>query len=122
MTASTIAISTLGPSLEERVDERFGRAMYFAVVDSATDAVEFIDNSESRNALQGSGISSAELMSGKGVAAVITGHLGPKAFSALGAAGIKGYEGTGMSAAEALAAFRAGELKELTEAGEAHAG
>jgi len=121
MKAGKVEISTLGASLDDRVDERFGRAMYFAVVDPETEAVEFIDNSESRNALQGAGISSAELMSDKGVTAVITGHLGPKAFAALGAAGIKGYQGTGMSAAAALAALRADELKELTEAGEAHA-
>ncbi|MDZ4655397.1 MAG: NifB/NifX family molybdenum-iron cluster-binding protein [Coriobacteriia bacterium] len=116
-----VAVSAVGPSLDDTVDERFGRAHYFLVVDTGTDSVEAIDNSTNRNAMQAAGIASAELVADHGVEAVVTGHLGPKAFPALGLAGIKGYSAVGMTVREALEALEAGTLAELTEAGEAHA-
>jgi predicted Fe-Mo cluster-binding NifX family protein len=115
-----IAVSAQGPSADDKVDERFGRARYF-IISSGTDGLEVIDNSTNRNALQAAGIASAELIADHGAEAVLTGHLGPKAFPALGLAGIKGYSAIGMTVREALAAFEAGTLAELTEAGEAHA-
>ena len=117
-----VAISSLGPTLDDRVDEHFGRAMWFIVADTDADGFEPLDNSVNRNALQGAGIASAELVSGRGVEAVITGHLGPKAFGALGTAGVLGYNGAGMTVREALASLASGALSELTEAAEAHAG
>jgi predicted Fe-Mo cluster-binding NifX family protein len=117
-----VVISSLGLTLDDRVDEHFGRAMYFIVADTESDAFEAVDNSANRNALQGAGIASAELVSERGAAAVITGHLGPKAFAALQAANVRGYNGTGMTVRDALGALAEGTLAELTEAGEAHAG
>ena len=117
-----VAITALGPTVEDKVDERFGRAMYFIVADTEADGVDVIANDANRNALQGAGIASAELVADHGAEAVITGHLGPKAFSGLKAAGIHGYDGAGMTVAAALAAFAGGTLRSLDEAGEAHAG
>jgi len=116
-----VVISALGPTVDDPVDERFGRARYFVVADTESDSVDVIDNSTNRNAMQGAGIASAELVADAGAKAVVTGHLGPKAFPALGMAGIKGYSGVGMTVQQALEAFKAGTLAELTEAGEAHA-
>ncbi|PKQ21058.1 MAG: dinitrogenase iron-molybdenum cofactor biosynthesis protein [Actinobacteria bacterium HGW-Actinobacteria-6] len=117
-----VVVSALGPGLDDRVDERFGRAMYLIVTDTDNDSLESIENATNRNALQGAGIASAEIVSDQGAKTVITGHLGPKAFAALGVAGVRGYNGAGMTVREAIAAFVAGSLEELTEAGEAHAG
>ncbi len=117
-----VAVSALGATLDDRVDEHFGRAMHFIVTAAAGGPFEVIDNSANRTALQGAGIASAELIADAGATAVITGHLGPKAFAALEAAGIRGYNGTGMSVRDALAALAARSLSELTEAGEAHSG
>ncbi|MBN2848268.1 MAG: NifB/NifX family molybdenum-iron cluster-binding protein [Coriobacteriia bacterium] len=117
-----VAITSLGPTVEDMVDERFGRAMYFIVADTEGDSVDVVANDANRNALGGAGTASAELVSGRGAEAVITGHLGPKAFSGLKAAGIRGYDGGGMTVAAALAAFAEGTLRSLDEAGEAHAG
>lgn len=117
-----VAVSALGPTLEDKVDSHFGRALYFIVMDSDTGEFEAIDNSVNKNAMGGAGIGAAELVSGRGVTAVVTGHLGPNAFKALGAAGITGFSGIGRTVREAVAAVAAGELEELTEAGEAHAG
>jgi len=54
------------------------------------------------------GIGAAELVSDRGAAAVVTGHLGPNAFKALGAAGIPGYNGVGRTVREAVPAVVAG--------------
>ena len=116
-----IAVSAQGPSVDDQVDERFGRARYFIITDTDLKEFEAIDNSVNRNALQAAGIASAELVADHGAKAVLTGHLGPKAFPALGLAGIKGYDAVGMTVRQALEAFTAGALAELTEAGEAHA-
>jgi len=117
-----VAITALGPDLGDLVDERFGRARFVLVVDTETSDLEAVDNAEQRNALQGAGIGAAELVAGRGAGAVVTGHLGPKAFDALQAAGIAGYDGAGRTAADALEAFKEGRLERLEHAGHAHAG
>lgn len=116
-----IAVSALGPALDDLVDERFGRAAFFLVIDPETLAFEAVDNSANRDALQGAGLGAAEAVAGHGAASVITGHLGPKAYQALQLAGIDGFNGTGLTARDAVAAFKDGRLARLSE-GEAHAG
>lgn len=116
-----VGVSALGPGLDDRVDERFGRAAYLLVVDAQTLEYETVDNSANYNALQGAGIGAAEAVVSRGTGAVITGHLGPKAYRALKAAGVEGYEGTGMTVREAVAAWSKGALSALTE-GDSHAG
>lgn len=116
-----VAVSALSPELDARVDERFGRAACLLVIETETLDFENVDNTANQRALQGAGIGAAESVAGAGVEAVITGHLGPKAFRALELAGIKGYAGAGMSVREAVAAFAAGDLELLGE-GESHAG
>jgi predicted Fe-Mo cluster-binding NifX family protein len=116
-----IAVSALGSSLDDRVDERFGRAEYLLLVDPSTFVVEVVDNGENRDALQGAGLGAAEAVATRGAESVITGHLGPKAYRALKAAGIDGYGAAGMTVREAVDAFAEGGLKLLDE-GEAHAG
>ena len=116
-----IAISAHGPTTDARVDERFGRATYLLIIDPDTDSIVPVDNSVNRDALQAAGLGAAEIASEHGVEAVITGHLGPKAYAALRIAGISGYGGTGLTVAEAVERFRAGTLEILDE-GEAHAG
>lgn len=119
--ASRVTVSSIGMTADDQVDEHFGRARYFIIADEQGD-ITVLDNTENRNALQGAGIAAAELVASAGVSAVITGHLGPKAFAALSAAGLRGYEGTGLSVGEALKRFAAEGLRELSEASEAHAG
>jgi predicted Fe-Mo cluster-binding NifX family protein len=116
-----VGVSALGPGLDDRVDERFGRASHLLVVDSQTLEYEAVDNSANYNALQGAGIGAAEVVVSRGAEAVITGHLGPKAYRALKAAGVDGYEGTGMTVRAAIGAWSQGGLNALTE-GEAHTG
>ncbi len=116
-----VAISALGPSLDDRVDERFGRAAYLLIVDDDGSDCEVVDNAANRDALQGAGLGAAEIVSRRGAGAVITGHLGPKAFTALQLSGVVGYDGTGMTVRSAVEELRSGRLAPLA-AGQAHSG
>ena len=61
-----IAISSEGTSLESPVDPRFGRAKYFALVDTDTGECSFHDNTQNLNAPQGAGIQAAQAVANLG--------------------------------------------------------
>lgn len=107
-----IAVSSEGPGLDAPVDPRFGRAAGFVVVDPETLAHEYVDNSASQSMAQGAGIQAAELMSRLGVGVVLTGYVGPKAFQALTAAGIRvGQNLENVTVREAVERFKSGAVK-----------
>ncbi|MDD5706387.1 MAG: NifB/NifX family molybdenum-iron cluster-binding protein [Kiritimatiellae bacterium] len=111
-----IAITATGDALTSGLDPRFGRARYFIVVDTESDAFTAHDNRQNLNAAQGAGIQAAQNVAGLGAQAVISGNVGPKAFRALNAAEIAVYlcgEGT---VADAVRRFKAGELKRADDA------
>jgi len=97
-------------TLNGRVDPRFGRARYFVVFDDATGESTVHDNSTNLAAAQGAGIQAAQTVAELGVGAVLTGNVGPKAFTVLEKAGIDVYTGVADSVQDALAAFRSGAL------------
>ena len=101
-----IAISSEGPSLDAAMDSRFGRAAGFVVVDPETLEFEFLDNGVSQSMSQGAGIQAAENVVNSGAKTVLTGSVGPKAFMALEAAGIKvGQNLENMTVRQAIEAF-----------------
>jgi len=117
-----ICISAYSADLKAQVDPRFGRAPYFIIIETDSMAWEAIPNSAVDSA-HGAGIQSAELMHEKGVEAVITGHVGPNAFQALKAAGIKIYQSDGaISVEQAIEALKSGRLSQIQESGPSHAG
>jgi predicted Fe-Mo cluster-binding NifX family protein len=105
-----IAISSQGTDLNASVDPRFGRARCFLIVDTETNQVAVVDNAANANAMQAAGVQTAQAVAATGVRAVLSGHVGPKAFTALRAAGIDVYTGVAGAAREAVEAFRAGKL------------
>ena len=106
-----VAISSEGPELDDMVDPRFGRAGGFVIVDTATMTTSYLDNGASQTMAQGAGIETAERMSEAGVEVVLSGYVGPKAFEALEAAGIKICQDVdGMTVRQALEKFMAGEV------------
>jgi len=106
-----IAVSSEGPTLDDYVDPRFGRAGGFVVVDLPSMALEYIDNGASQTMSMGAGIETAERMARAGVEVVISGYVGPKAFEALKAAGIKICQDVeGVTIREAVERFVKGEL------------
>ena len=87
-----IAVTATGTTPESPLDARFGRAAYFLVFDPDTKTWETVENTQNLNAAQGAGIQTAERLAGLGVQAVMSGYVGPKAFSALRAAGLDVYQ------------------------------
>ncbi len=106
-----IAITSQGADLSSQVDPRFGRARMFIIYDVDSGEFEAVDNEQNLNAAQGAGIQAAQNVADQGVEYVLTGHCGPKAFSALNAAGVKVIVGVEGSVQEAIEKFKAGELK-----------
>ena len=109
-----IAISATGKGIFNDMDPRFGRAKFFIVVDTTTDEAVAHDNAQNLNAAQGAGIQSAETVVNLGVEAVVAGNVGPKAFRALDAAGIKIYLVADGTVSDAIRKFKAGELKQVS--------
>ena len=105
-----VAITSQGSDLSSPVDPRFGRAKCFMVVDTDTGAFEAHDNTQNLNAAQGAGVQAGRTVAELGAEAVVTGHVGPKAFATLQAAGVKIYIGAKGSVKEALEQFKAGML------------
>lgn len=105
-----IAISANGPNLDAEVDPRFGRCAYFIIIDPETMEFEAIDNA-SAMASGGAGISAAQMVAQKGVAAIITGNCGPNAQQVLSAASIEMITGASGKVKDAIESYRTGKLK-----------
>ena len=107
-----IAVTAQGRDLSAPVDPRFGRAKFFLLVDSETDQFTSADNAQNLNALQGAGIQAGRNVVELGAEAVITGHVGPKAFTTLQAGGVSVYTGATGTVADAVEQFKAGKLQQ----------
>jgi len=72
-----IAITSTGSSLESTLDQRFGRCAYFVVYATDTKAVEFIPN-PNKDAEEGAGPASVQLIASRNVNKVVSGEFGVK--------------------------------------------
>ena len=117
-----IAITSMGTTLEEKVDPRFGRCHYFILFDTDTNKFEAVENTGAQG-MGGVGILSGQLMADKEVETVLTGSCGPNAFQTLQAAGVKVITGVTGTVQEAINKFKSGELKAISQANaSAHSG
>jgi predicted Fe-Mo cluster-binding NifX family protein len=105
-----IGISATEPSLEANVEPRFGRCQYFVVVNPDTMQFEIVENS-SAMASGGAGISTAQMITGKGVKTVLTGNCGPNAHQVLSSAGIQVMTGVSGKVKDAIEAYKSGKFK-----------
>jgi predicted Fe-Mo cluster-binding NifX family protein len=83
-----ILVTSTGPGLDYLIDEEFGHAEYFIVVDTHTMEYEAVKN-EGHDAEMGAGIYAAEQAAKLGVAAVLTGWMGPHGQQSLAKNGIR---------------------------------
>lgn len=111
-----IVITSSGKDPDAPVDPRFGRAAFFLVVETDTEAFTAHDNVQNLNAVQGAGIQAARHVVELGAKAVVTGHVGPKAFAALQAAGVKIHAGAAGTVRQAVEQYKAGQLAEAVQA------
>jgi len=109
-----IAISATGPTLDADVDPRFGRCRHFIIADAETLKFEVLDNS-SVGASSGAGISAAQMITGKGVEAVLTGNCGPNAYEVLSAAGINVITGVVGKIQDAIQAYKLGQFQATSQ-------
>jgi predicted Fe-Mo cluster-binding NifX family protein len=111
-----IAVTSTGNQAASAMDTRFGRTRWFMVTDPETGVWEAHANEQNMNAAQGAGIQAAQRLVNLGVEAVITGHVGPKAFRILKAAGIGIFFCEGGTVVEALGLYRQGRLSQADQA------
>lgn len=109
-----IAISATESGPDAQVDPRFGRCQYFAIVDLETMKFESVENS-SAIAGGGAGISTAQMITGKGIEAVLTGNCGPNAYEVLSAAGIKVITGVVGKIQDAIQDYKLGKFQATSQ-------
>ena len=85
-------------------------------MDTDTDEFSVHDNTQNLNAAQGAGIQAGRTVVELGVAAVITGNVGPKAFTTLQAGNVKVYARASGTVKEAVEKFKAGQLQPAEKA------
>jgi len=110
-----IAVSAEGPDLDDALDPRFGRAAGFLMVNPQTLEHEYVDNGASQAMAQGAGIQAAEIVARAGAKVVLTGYVGPKAFQALQAAGIRIAQNLqNLTVREAIERYTSGKIEMAT--------
>ncbi len=105
-----ICVTSEGPTLDSKVEARFGRGRYFIFVDTETMNYEAVEN-PGVNAASGAGIQAAQLVAQNGAKVVITGgNFGPKAAETLSSFGVEMIGGFSGTVREAVESFKRGEL------------
>jgi len=72
-----VAITSTGNTPESELDQRFGRCECFVIYDTETNSIEFIPN-PGKDALEGAGPASVQIVASRGVEKVISGEFGIK--------------------------------------------
>jgi len=71
------AITSTGNTLESPLDMSFGRCAYFVVYDTDSQSIEFLPN-PNKEAEEGAGTASVQLMASRKVSKIISGEFGIK--------------------------------------------
>jgi len=108
-----VVVSSTDQSIDAPMDQRFGRAPWFVLVDTETGEWSAHANGAVDSG-HGAGIEASRTVAGLGAQAVITGDVGPNAHRTLAAAGITVYSSRGATVREAVAALGGGSLPTLT--------
>lgn len=116
-----IAITTLGNTPSDAIDQRFGRAEYILILDENKAPLDCIQQGRLAPA-SGAGIAMAQKLVDAGVDALITGHLGPNAWQVLSASDIRLYQAVDGTANDNLDALMQNSLSPISAAGPAHRG
>jgi len=106
------AVTSSGNQLVSRFSQRFGRCDYFVVIDIESRDWVAIPN-PGATASGGAGPLAAQFIENQEVEVVISGRFGPKAFSALKAAGVRAFVAHDGTVAEVFERYMAGELEEV---------
>ena len=77
-----VAITSSGNTLKSKLDRRFGRCSYFAIYDTETKQVDFIENSN-KEVEEGAGPAAVQLVASIPVEKIVSGEFGFKIKSLL---------------------------------------
>lgn len=104
------------PVLEDKatVCASFGRAPFFALVDTDTDTNQFLENSAA-NSPGGAGIKASQLLVDQGAKSILVPRCGENAAQVFQKAGVTLYKTQGESLSENIASFKAGNLSILSD-------
>ena len=117
-----IVVTADGAGLDAPASRVFGRCQTYVFVETESMEVESVEN-PAIDSPSGAGIEAAQFVVEQGVETVVTGNVGPNAFSVLEASGVPVYILKGGSVGEVVEAFKEGQLAEVGGAtGPAHAG
>ena len=105
-----VIVTSEGKNLDSKVDQRFGRAKYFMLVDTDTMEYQVIDN-EAVSQGGGAGVKAAQITIDSGAKVLLTGNVGPNAYEVLKSGGIDIIVGVNGTIREAIQKFKSGELK-----------
>ena len=103
-----VCVTSEGDNLDSKIDPRFGRCLYFTIVDVETLEFEAIKNPNIES-MGGAGVQSGQLVAEQKVKAVLTGNVGPNAFQTLQAAGVEVITGVSGTVREGVEKYKKGE-------------
>lgn len=104
-----IAITSSGQNLKSNVSVRFGRSQHFLILDEDGNLEEVVSN-PGVGTQRGAGVQAAQTIADQGVEVLITGNIGPNAFSALQTAGVEVFLASGIKAKDAFEKWNNDEL------------
>lgn len=110
-----VAITSLGSGMEAQFSPRFARCARFIIVDTETREWEALTNPATDTG-GGAGPQAVQFIASQDVEGVISGRFGPKAYSALMAAGIQTFVASSGTVSEVFEEFLHGELKQANAA------
>lgn len=114
-----IVISSTGDKLESQISPVFGRCAYFIIAEIKDKNIESVQSIENTAANQagGAGITASQIVANEKVDAVVTGAMGPRAFSVLEQFKTDVFNGEQGTVKENAEKFIQGKLKKLTAPG-----
>jgi predicted Fe-Mo cluster-binding NifX family protein len=114
-----VAVSSAGPGLESQSSPVFGRCPYFVIVETEGGKIKGHIDIQNQAMMQpgGAGIMAAQTIGNQKVNAVVSGAVGPKAFTALQQLGIEAYAGTPGTVRQIVEQFLEGKLQKITAPG-----
>jgi predicted Fe-Mo cluster-binding NifX family protein len=110
-----IVVTSSGADLDAPASPVFGRCQTYVFVDTETMETEAVAN-PAIGAASGAGIRAAQFVIEHGAQALVTGNVGPNAFSVFQSAGITIYPFGGGTVRRAVEAFETGQLQSIADA------
>ena len=120
-----VAVSSEGQNLDSQISSVFGRCQCFSILEIRDDGISdnYVLENSAASQSSGAGTAAAQIVGDEGIDVLVTGSVGPKAFSALKQWGIRIYKGEPGTVRENIDMLILDELKKVeAPTGPAHMG